>query len=63
MHNNNINFLEKILSLLIYALPVALIASSFASDFCVSVAALIFIILTIYKKEWFYYKNKLFFFL
>ena len=62
MHNFNINILEKILIFLLYCLPIALISSSFASDFCVSVSALIFIILALYKKEWFYFNNRLFFF-
>tara|TARA_B100000700_G_C14793086_1_gene736869 strand:- start:423 stop:614 length:192 start_codon:yes stop_codon:yes gene_type:complete len=63
MLNFNTKFFEKILSFLLYALPIALISSSFASDFCVSVSALIFILLAIYKKEWFYFNNRLFFFL
>ena len=62
MYKINTIFFEKILSSLLYILPIALVTSSFISDFCVSVASLIFIILIIYKKEFFYLKNKFFFF-
>ena len=62
MYKINTIFFEKILSSLLYILPIALVTSSFMSDFCVSVASLIFIILIIYKKEFFYLKNKFFFF-
>ena len=54
--------LEKILSFLLYFVPVALISSTFLSDLSISLASLLFIFLCISKKKWDYFKNKLFFF-
>ena len=53
---------EKIISILIYMLPIELISSSFLSDLLVSLSGLLFIYFVIKKKEWEYFRNKLFFF-
>jgi len=43
--------LEKILSFLLYFVPVALISSTFLSDLSISLASLLFIFLCISKKK------------
>jgi len=55
--------LKKFLSFLLYLLPIALISSTFLSDFLISLASILLIFLVIKKNEWFYFNNKLFFFL
>ena len=55
--------LNKFLSFLLYLLPIALISSTFLSDFLISLASILLIFLVIKKNEWFYFNNKLFFFL
>lgn len=53
---------EKLISVLIYMLPIALISSSFLSDLLVSLSGFLLIYFVIKKKEWKYFRNKLFFF-
>ena len=59
---NGLVKLEKILSFLLYCVPIALISSTFLSDLLISLASLLFIFLCITKRQWDYFKNKLFFF-
>ena len=59
----NLNNLDKILSFLLYLLPLALITSTFVSDFLISLASILFIFLILKKNQLFYFKNKIFFFL
>ena len=59
----SINNFDRLLSSLFYLLPIALISSTFLSDFLISLASILFICLVLKKKEWFYFNNKIFFFL
>ena len=59
----SINNFDRLLSSLICLLPIALISSTFLSDFLISLASILFICLVLIKKEWFYFNNKIFFFL
>ncbi len=44
-------------SYLIYLLPLTLLTGPFIPDLIISVVGIVFIILTVIRKEWFYYKN------
>ena len=44
-------------SSLIYLLPLTLLTGPFIPDLIISVVGIVFIILTVIRKEWFYYKN------
>ena len=58
----NLNNFDKLLSFLLYLLPIALITSTFLSDFLISLVSILFIFLALKKNQLFYFKNKLFFF-
>ena len=44
-------------SYLIYLLPLTLLTGPFIPDLIISIVGIVFIILTVIRKEWFYYKN------
>ena len=50
--------LNRILIILSYLIPTALITGPFFSDLILSILALYFLILTVYKNLWNYYKNQ-----
>tara|TARA_Y100001970_G_scaffold286159_1_gene407683 strand:- start:49809 stop:51077 length:1269 start_codon:yes stop_codon:yes gene_type:complete len=53
----NLFILQKFL---IYLLPIALITGSFFSDLFAVISSIIFVILSLSNKQYFYYKNKIF---
>lgn len=50
--------LKNAMAVLSYLIPTALITGPFFSDLIISILALYFLILTIYKNLWIYYKNQ-----
>ena len=50
-------FLIQSSSYFVYLLPLSLLTGPFIPDLIISLVGLIFIYLTIVKKEWFYYRN------